>query len=790
MVDISRTQILRTLKIGLTHRSNSPGFFLGNQNPVDMTTQTSIHPSSKGLVILSFLCVHLALPAIAQTPAEDFRRAVVMERAEGDYAGAIALYERVVETSDDRDLTGRALMQLARAYENLGRADAARTYRRVLSEFADMDALVAEARAGYARTREPVASPSSIATDLEPGARTMLNLEGAFEEFGAVMSPSGRLLAYSPEYKSIEIAEVSTSKRRRIDVKSQVGAPSDTFGEDPWIDYLAFSPDESRIATSVNSGSADGNWISTIVLVDVLTGESRKLRTIASLFPEGSGFTCGQGFISDWSADGTSLLVHLSWKGGQCERSRRFESQLAVVPISGGPARFLPNVDGQRLLLGGSNLANRSACLSADGRYALAQVQLVTEDGERGPVFIRRYEVATGQSAVWRRGTGEVGLFGCTWKPGTILYAERALGGTTLREASASSLDSANDELVVILPEDGWAVAFSKEGDFALEVSAGSSGNKAFLTDLDARGFPVGSSTSIMEAGAITMSMSPSGVLAWTGPRHILKRFDTATKTELPDVKLPETEFGGIRWQDENRLVMRSQSEFEPQTSGGPIGYVEGQAAIWNTFLLDAEGQVQSQLSALQARELGIQWAVPMRDNRWLGWLPHENCYGTVDTVSRETRKLACPTKPDQGQARALLSPSDDHAITLIWDVGLANLVVGVLDLHDGDYRVLDLPREGQVSLQNQWQWISPTQILLGFTQPGNRWVRALTDAVILDIESGEVVRDLSQTLSALEVRNLFLAPKGQAVVYGRPKGSTTQDMVAVVHDILGVKDD
>lgn len=743
------------------------------------------------LILVAASSAAFAPSAFAQSGEDLFQQALRTERLSGNMDAAIALYEQIVEEhGDDRELSANALLQLARAYEALGRTEARRAYGQLLDGYADYPEVVVEARAGYERTREPVASPSSIATDRQPGSRTMLNLEGAFEEFGAVMSPGGRLLAYSPEYKYIEIADVSTSERRRIDVAKEIGAPRDTFGEDPWIDYLAFSPDESQLATSVNSGSTDGDWISTIVLVDVSTGHSRKLRTIASLFPDGSGFTCGQGVISDWSADGSSLLVHLSWKGGQCERSRRFESQLAVVPISGGPAQFLPNVDGEKLNLGGSNMANRSACLSADGSHAFAEVYGVSPEGERDPLYLRRWELGTGESAVWRRGTGEVGLFGCTWKPGTILYAERALGGTTLREATATSLDGTDDEIVVVLPEDGWAVAFSKEGDFAVEISAGSSGNKAFLTDLDERGFPVGSSTNIMETGAITMSISPSGVLAWTGPRNILKRFDTASKTELPDVMLPETEFGGIWWQDDNRLVMRSRSEFEPQNSGGPVGYVEGQAAIWNTFLLDADGQVQSQLSALQARELGIQWAVPMRDDRWLGWLPNDKCYGTVDTVSRETRKLACPTRPDQGQARVLLSPSGDHAITLIWDVGLANIAVGVLNLHSGDHRVLNLPREGQVSIGNQWQWVSPTQVLLGFSQPGNRWVRALTDAVILDIESGEVVRDLSQTLSALEVQNLFLAPNGQAVVHSRPKGSATQDMVAVTHDILGVKAD
>jgi hypothetical protein len=721
----------------------------------------------------------LVSPAAGQDASTRLQEALRLERSAGDYEGAIRIYRQIAGDSDaDRRVLAQAILQLGKAYESLGRTEAFAAYERLARDFSDQQDLVAEAR----ERMRGLAVETSVSQNDEspklPGSRTILDLAGAFDEFGAVLSPSGRLLAYSPEYKDIEVAEVATSKRRKIDIPLEDGQ---------WLDFLAFSPNEGQLATVINTRTEDDMESGVITLVDIDTGRTSALTTLASLFPEESDFACGWGTVQDWSADGSSLLISLA----PCDNLRN-GLLLAIVPLSGGPALFLPTIEGEQFEGFGSSIANRSVCFSGDGQHVFTEVQDVSENGAfAGATYIRRYESGTGRSAVWRRSGKETALFGCTWNPGTVLYATRALGGITLREGSPGSLEAGEDNLVVTLPNDEWAVAFSKEGDYVIDLSVGSGRSTTFLTDLDESDFPTGSSTPITDKATITMSLSPSGVLAWTGPRNIVKRYDTVSRSTLPDIQLPETEYGGIWWQNENRLVMRSAG-YAPETKGNNFeSYVEGRAAIWNTFVLDAEGEVVSSLTAAKARELGIQWAVPLGENTWVGWLPDAGCFGTVDVVTRATRQLACPSPPDRGQARVGLSPTGTHALTFIWDVGMRNPSLGVLDIESGTHKELTLDGYGEFSIGYQSQWLSHTQVLLGFSNPDKRRSGYRSGAVVLDIESGEVVRDLSELLSALDVRFLFLTPEqDQAVVYGRAKRRTSREMVAVVHKVLGLSED
>src|SRR5450759_2911207 len=102
------------------------------------------------LAIALVLCALSAGMVAGQSGHDLFQQALVKERADGNLAEAIKLYQRVVsEFAQDRALSARALVQIGQCYEKLGEAqakEARATYERVVREFGDQVEFVAQAR--------------------------------------------------------------------------------------------------------------------------------------------------------------------------------------------------------------------------------------------------------------------------------------------------------------------------------------------------------------------------------------------------------------------------------------------------------------------------------------------------------------------------------------------------------------------------------------------------------------------------------------------------------------------
>ena len=91
-----------------------------------------------------------------------FEQALAKERVDGNLTEAIKLYERVVaEFASDRALAARALVQVGRCYEKLGREEAVRAYERLVRDFADQVDAVELARARLATLKRPVPGPTT-----------------------------------------------------------------------------------------------------------------------------------------------------------------------------------------------------------------------------------------------------------------------------------------------------------------------------------------------------------------------------------------------------------------------------------------------------------------------------------------------------------------------------------------------------------------------------------------------------------------------------------------------------
>ncbi len=131
-------------------------------------------------------------PVTAQSGQDLFQQALVKERANGDFRGAIEIYERIVqEFTDDRELVARALVQMGRCYERLGLTDAREAYRRVIDDFP-------EQRSEVAVAQERLASLAEELAELRRGP-TFRKIEIASKPQNGVLSPDGSKLAFVSE---------------------------------------------------------------------------------------------------------------------------------------------------------------------------------------------------------------------------------------------------------------------------------------------------------------------------------------------------------------------------------------------------------------------------------------------------------------------------------------------------------------------------------------------------------------------------------------------------------------
>ena len=130
-----------------------------------------------------------------QDPAAiDLEAAIRTETIDGNLEAAIAQYEQIAETSN-RAIAAEALMRMGGAYEKLGSEEAQRAYQRVVSEYADQGAVVAQAQTRLS---------SLVQTQIEdtPPALSLRQVwtppDGAdpFENRSSI-SPDGRYLTYT-----------------------------------------------------------------------------------------------------------------------------------------------------------------------------------------------------------------------------------------------------------------------------------------------------------------------------------------------------------------------------------------------------------------------------------------------------------------------------------------------------------------------------------------------------------------------------------------------------------------
>lgn len=265
--------------------------------------------------ILTFVVVvGIAIAAVtiaAQSGNDLFQKALSKERVDGQLAEAIVLYEQAVrESGSDRALAARALLQMARCYERLGKADAQKTYERLVRDYAEQRASADQARARL----------QALAAGHESGRRDALARRVWADPAitpAAAISPDGRVVAFADwETGDLAVRDLTTGRSRRLT------ATGGTFTE--WAEFPAFSPNGKQIAYGWFRGSGTRFDLR---LIDVAGGAPRTLFDNADVeYVQPTA----------WMPDGKAIVAVLR----RLDRS----TQIATIATADGAVRVLKTI--------------------------------------------------------------------------------------------------------------------------------------------------------------------------------------------------------------------------------------------------------------------------------------------------------------------------------------------------------------------------------------------------------------------------------------------------------------
>ena len=266
----------------------------------------------RSIVVLFMACL---LGASAISPSQSasalLDQGLVKENAEGDLAGAIAIFTRIVEDkAADPSIRAKAQLHIGMCFEKLGQREAQAAYQKVIDSYPQQHQEVSLARARIAALSSGTGNePKPIFNKLD--IQTNIGL-------GAQLSPDGRRLAYN---------NPTDGTLWNIPISSDAG---------PYVPGAPVKIDTGsvKVETWGFAWSADGKWIAFnekrnmtekrfpgIYLVPVEGGKPRQVRDEV---PRG-------GYVSLWElclTPDASILAFTSMEGD--------ENHIFSVPVAGG----------------------------------------------------------------------------------------------------------------------------------------------------------------------------------------------------------------------------------------------------------------------------------------------------------------------------------------------------------------------------------------------------------------------------------------------------------------------
>ncbi len=466
----------------------------------------------KRIIGLFILTCFLVIPVNAQSAEQLFQQALRMERSSGDYAAAIRLYEQVTAAPNvERRLTARALIQIGRAYENLGRQEAEIAYNRVISEFADLVDLAAEAQAGIRRVSADNARQSS--TEKQPFSTTKVNLYEDLAAWGSALSPSGRFFATVAKDGSVVHVNLETDERR-------------TLVQNGNSQYVHYSPDETEIAY----GWWDEDDETFIKIVNLESGAIRTALNVRDYFARRQNLIVAESdpYVMDWTKDGSALLVSIMINkaiyANRDDADYSWESRLLIVPLDGSTPHVIAR--GEEWLL--------VSCLAGNDRYAMVSY------GSSTARWIGRIDVRTGEQVVWRKADDtSYNLSACPAEKDKVLYTSTYLSTPVLLAGNAEEIDPKKPDEPISSVNAAFSVyGYSEKADL-LMMSTGAVPKKLIAFDANPETNSLLSTKTVLSERGSVPVWDPSGTRAsWTS-QSILHIWDrTSGETSSYDVDI------------------------------------------------------------------------------------------------------------------------------------------------------------------------------------------------------------------------------------------------------------
>ena len=209
-----------------------------------MTRRSTERSLTKPAVFIIAMILASAGWLKAQNATDLFQQALELERSKGDLAGAIQIYQRIVnEFSTEKAVAANALFRLGSCQERLGQAQARASYERLVREYGDQAALTENARtrlSAMAAAENAPRNPAITILEMDPrtgaihGPALRLTQGNALSEQYPKWSPDGRSIAF--RRSTIHGGQSSTSiVVRQLDVKAEKTGSSQSDSDLFWL---------------------------------------------------------------------------------------------------------------------------------------------------------------------------------------------------------------------------------------------------------------------------------------------------------------------------------------------------------------------------------------------------------------------------------------------------------------------------------------------------------------------------------------------------------------------------
>ena len=284
-------------------------------------------------ILFPVILMMVVQTSFAQTAEELMPVAIQLEEVNGELENAIEVYKVIVEKyPDNKPVAAKAYFHIGMCYEKLGKQEAQNAYKMVLSNYADQDEMVKEARARLAalgKAGSPVENKGLMVRKVWDGPEVDLMGEP---------SPDGKYLSFlDVNTGNLALYEVATGKKRLLTNSGSWGDPNQ------FVEHSRWSPDGKQIVYDWFDEDNPG-WID-LYIVGLQGSEPRKLWSDSEI----EWTQC-----HDWSPDGKQILG--------CFAKKDHTKHIGLVSVKDGSLRLIKD-------LGGGQSWPKCMRFSPDGRF-------------------------------------------------------------------------------------------------------------------------------------------------------------------------------------------------------------------------------------------------------------------------------------------------------------------------------------------------------------------------------------------------------------------------------------